>query len=160
MELKTDRKRGVYLSVRTRSMGRCRCGSCWCNVFPDGTIQYVGGEAWQHSPRLSGKEADEPRPYHSELGSDGYDTAMREFRRIFKRRGSSVFVFEYSDIPSENWIYQVRKGRYRIYSRHHWGEWNSIENMPVYMNSFDVAVRFADRIARGEVKIPNTEDDA
>lgn len=161
MEFCKDRENGIYLLATTASMGNCRCGGCHCKIFTDGTIQYIGGESWQRSERISGAEALKPRPYHSELGASGFNAAMEEFRRLFKKCGNSLFFFhENKELPFYNEVYQFRSGKYRSkrISCGEWTEWYDVSTLPKYLDDSDVAIRFADSIARGEIEFLSFEE--
>lgn len=160
MKLIYSRKDGVCISVKTKSMGSCRCGDCFCNVYPDKTIQYSGVESWQRSERMSAEKANERRPYNSELSTKGFNAVMSEYRRIFKKFGDSVFLTRRGDVKSEYTLYQVRGNSYRIKGgkKGAWSPWSDLEKMPEYLSEFDVAVRFAASVATGEATFTNVKN--
>lgn len=76
--------------VTTAWMGSCWCGDCCCNIFADGSIQYIGEYKWQQSEQffptfglcegrvrdLNDVENREMRSYYSNLKYSDYKKAL------------------------------------------------------------------------------------
>lgn len=77
MRLQVADIKDSYCTVRTKDMGMCWCGHCYCRVYGDGTIQYCGLEHWQCSDRREFLWGKEPRRmYGSQLDVGAYEEAL------------------------------------------------------------------------------------